>query len=78
MSKKEEQARLEAKRAKGVRTAKTGERRHKFDLEATEQMKKDKEKEKAAKKKEARDAKFEKKEEKAAGGKKGDGIVVDY
>ena len=61
LSKKEEAARIDAKNNKqGKRTAKTGERRHKFDLEATEQAKKDKVKEKAAKKKEA-------KEEKVAG-----------
>lgn len=80
LSKKEEQARLDAKKKQGVRTAKTGERRHKFDLEATEAAKKEREKEKALKKKEARDAKLEKKEEKAAAnsGRKRDDIVIDY
>lgn len=41
LSKKEEQARLEAKRNKqGIRTAKTGSRRRKFDPEAAEEGKK--------------------------------------
>ena len=61
LSKKEEAERLDMKRNKqGKRTAKTGERRHKFDLEATEAAKKEKEKEKAKRKEELRREKMEK------------------
>lgn len=42
LSKKEEQARLDAKRNKqGIRTAKTGSRRRKFDPEAAEERKRE-------------------------------------
>ena len=48
ISKKAQQAMLDAKRNKqGVRTAKTGARRHKFDAEAVKQAEVDKKKDKA-------------------------------